>query len=157
LAGLLDPLLKSPALGRRSAAVVDVATGKRLCGTNSGAAPTPAPTTQIATAVAALPALGPHDRPTTRAAYEPDPEEGGLVARGGPTLTARKQTRGLAGLPDLAERTAAALAKRGVRKVTLSYDTTLYKGTTRHPIGVNTNLAPVTPLMADEARTDDST
>lgn len=157
LAGLLDPLLKSPALGRRSAVVVDVATGKQLYGTGTGDALTPASTTKIATAVAALSAMGPDHRLTTRAVYEPDTEEVVLVGGGDPTLTARKETRGLAGLPDLAERTAAALAKRGVRKVTLSYDTTLYKGTTRHPIGVNTNLAPVTPLMADEARTDDST
>ena len=38
----------------------------------------------------------------------------------------------------------------------LSYDTTLYKGGTTHPIGVNPNIAEVTPLMADEARADDS-
>ncbi|MEU5524007.1 D-alanyl-D-alanine carboxypeptidase/D-alanyl-D-alanine-endopeptidase [Streptomyces sp. NPDC047860] len=157
LAGVLGPLLKSPVLGRRSAAVVDVATGERLYGTGSDDALIPASTTKIATAVAALSAMGPNHRLTTRAVYEPDTEEVVLVGGGDPTLTARKKTRGLAGLHDLAERTAAALAKRGVRDVTLSYDTTLYKGATMHPIGVNPNLAAVTPLMVDEARTDDST
>lgn len=157
LAGVLDPLLKTPALGRSSAAVVDVATGERLYGAGSGDALVPASTTKIATAVAALSAMGPDHRLTTRAVYEPDTEEVVLVGGGDPTLTARKEARGLASLRDLAERTAAALAKRGVREVTLSYDTTLYKGATMHPIGVNPNLAAVTPLMVDEARTDDST
>ncbi|MFF1275187.1 D-alanyl-D-alanine carboxypeptidase/D-alanyl-D-alanine-endopeptidase [Streptomyces marokkonensis] len=157
LAGLLDPLLRTPALGRRSAAVVDVATGERLYGTGSADALIPASTTKIATAVAALSAMGADHRLTTRAVYEPDTKEVVLVGGGDPTLTARKEARGLASLRELAERSAAALAKRGVREVTLSYDTTLYKGGASHPIGVNPNLAAVTPLMVDEARTDDST
>ncbi|WP_430741575.1 D-alanyl-D-alanine carboxypeptidase/D-alanyl-D-alanine endopeptidase [Streptomyces sp. P13-3-3] len=157
LAAVLDPLLKDPVLGRRSAAVVDAATGRRLYGADSGNALTPASTTKIATAVAALSALGPDHRLTTRSVYEPDTEEVVLVGGGDPTLTARKNAKGAASLRDLAARTAAALAKRGVRKVTLSYDTTLYKGDTAHPIGRgNENLAAVTPLMADEGRTDDS-
>ncbi|WP_458078855.1 D-alanyl-D-alanine carboxypeptidase/D-alanyl-D-alanine endopeptidase [Streptomyces sp. EMB26] len=156
LAAVLDPLLKDPVLGRRSAAVVDVVTGRRLYGADSGNALTPASTTKIATAVAALSALGPDHRLTTRTVYEPDTEEVVLVGGGDPTLTARKNAKGSASLRDLASRTAAALAKRGVRKVTLSYDTTLYKGDTAHPIGRNENLAAVTPLMADEGRTDDS-
>ncbi|MFF5156452.1 D-alanyl-D-alanine carboxypeptidase/D-alanyl-D-alanine-endopeptidase [Streptomyces sp. NPDC000348] len=157
LGAVLDPLLKNPVLGSRSAAVVDVATGERLYGTGSGNALVPASTTKIATAVAALSAMGTDHRLTTRAVYEPDTEEVVLVGGGDPTLTARKETGGLASLRDLAARTAAALAGRGVREVTLSYDTTLYKGTTVHPIGVNPNLAAVTPLMVDEARTDGST
>lgn len=157
LSAVLDPLLKNPALGHRSAAVVDVATGERLYGTGSGEALVPASTTKIATAVAALSAMGADHRLTTRAVYEPDTGEVVLVGGGDPTLTARKEAGGLASLRDLAERTAAALARRGVREVTLSYDTTLYKGTTIHPIGVNPNLAAVTPLMVDEARTDGST
>ncbi|MBW8821729.1 MAG: D-alanyl-D-alanine carboxypeptidase/D-alanyl-D-alanine-endopeptidase, partial [Streptomyces sp.] len=40
--------------------------------------------------------------------------------------------------------------------VTLSYDKTLYAGSEIHPIGVNDNLAPVSALMVDEARTDDT-
>jgi D-alanyl-D-alanine carboxypeptidase/D-alanyl-D-alanine-endopeptidase (penicillin-binding protein 4) len=157
LGAVLDPLLENPALGRHSAAVVDVATGERLYGTGSEDALTPASTTKIATAVAALSAMGADHRLTTRAVYEPDTGEVVLVGGGDPTLTARKDAQGLASLRDLAERTAAALARRGVREVTLSYDTTLYKGTTIHPIGVNPNLAAVTPLMVDEARTDSST
>jgi len=158
LAAVLGPLLENPALGtRRTAAVVDVATGKRLYGLGAGQALVPASTTKIATAVAALSAMGADHRLTTRAALEPDTNELVLVGGGDPTLTARTDPEGWASLRTLADSTAAALKKRGVSQVTLSYDTTLYAGKELHPIGVNDNLAPVSALMADEARTDDST
>ncbi|MDQ0750295.1 D-alanyl-D-alanine carboxypeptidase/D-alanyl-D-alanine-endopeptidase (penicillin-binding protein 4) [Streptomyces africanus] len=158
LARTLTPLLKDPALGPRpAAAVVDVTTGRRLYGTDPDAALTPASTTKIATAVAALSAMGADHRLTTRAALEPDTKEVILVGGGDPTLTARESSDGSADLRTLADQTAAALAQRGVRDVTLSYDTTRYAGSEKHPIGVNPNLAPVSPLMVDEGRTDDST
>ncbi|GAB2890608.1 D-alanyl-D-alanine carboxypeptidase/D-alanyl-D-alanine-endopeptidase [Streptomyces deserti] len=158
LADVLNPLLKAPALGtRNAAAVVDVATGKRLYGTATGTALTPASTTKIATAVAALSALGADHRLTTRAVLEPDTKEVVLVGGGDPTLSARKDPGDSASLRALADSTAQALTKRGIREVALSYDKTLYAGSERHPIGVNDNLALVTALMADEARTNDST
>ncbi|MGV9285205.1 D-alanyl-D-alanine carboxypeptidase/D-alanyl-D-alanine endopeptidase [Streptomyces sp. NPDC003730] len=159
VAEILGPLLKDdPALGeRRAATVVDLTTGKRLYGLDTGLPLTPASTTKIATAVAALTAMGPDHRLTTRTALEADTGEVVLVGGGDPTLTAREGPRGPASLRTLAEKTAAALKKRDLRKVTLSYDTTLYAGTETHPIGVNENLARVTALMADEGRTDDST
>ncbi|MFK4100651.1 D-alanyl-D-alanine carboxypeptidase/D-alanyl-D-alanine-endopeptidase [Streptomyces sp. NPDC019531] len=159
LAGVLDPLLGTPALGaHHTAAVVDVTTGKRLYDAGAGTALTPASTTKIATAVAALSALGADHRLTTRAALEPDTKELVLVGGGDPTLTARTDDGGgWASLRELAGETAAALKKRDITTVTLSYDKTLYAGSEMHPIGVNDNLAPVSALMADEARTDDST
>ncbi|MGN9756088.1 D-alanyl-D-alanine carboxypeptidase/D-alanyl-D-alanine endopeptidase [Streptomyces sp. SD31] len=158
LAGLLGPLLDVPELGTRgTAAIVDVATGKRLYGDGASEPLIPASTTKIATAAAALAALGPDHRLTTRTALEPDTKELVLVGGGDPTLTARKEADGWASLRELADETAAALKKRNVREVTLSYDKTLYAGPELHPIGVNDNLAPVSALMADEARTDDST
>ncbi|MEU6526111.1 D-alanyl-D-alanine carboxypeptidase/D-alanyl-D-alanine-endopeptidase [Streptomyces sp. NPDC046924] len=157
LAGTLTPLLKAPELGRPAAAVVDVSTGRKLYAQGSGDALTPASTTKIATAAAVLTALGPDHRLTTRTTFEPDTKEVILVGGGDPTLTARKKdATGSASLRDLAGRTAAALAERGVREVTLSYDATLYAGGDRHPIGINPNIAAVTPLMADEARVDES-
>ncbi|KUL42654.1 D-alanyl-D-alanine carboxypeptidase [Streptomyces regalis] len=158
LAGLLGPLLDVPELGaHRTAAIVDVATGKRLYGEDAAEPLTPASTTKIATAAAALAALGPDHRLTTRTALEPDTGELVLVGGGDPTLTARKDADGWASLRELADRTATALKKRDVREVTLSYDKTLYAGPELHPIGKNGNLAPVSALMVDEARTDDST
>ncbi|MCQ9132029.1 D-alanyl-D-alanine carboxypeptidase/D-alanyl-D-alanine-endopeptidase [Streptomyces sp. IBSBF 2807] len=157
LTGVLGPLLGDPALGaRHTAAVVDVATGRRLYDAGAGRALTPASTTKIATAVAALSAMGGEHRFTTRAVLEPDTRELVLVGGGDPTLTARADAGGWASLRTLAASTAAALKKRGLTKVTLSYDTTLYAGSRIHPIGVNPNLAPVTALSADEGRTDDS-
>lgn len=157
LAGVLDPLLQDAALGtRRTAAVVDVATGRRLYGVGADDALTPASTTKIATAAAALTAMGADHRLTTRAALEADTGELVLVGGGDPTLTAHEDPEGWASLRTLADETAAALKKRDMREVTLSYDTTLYAGSELHPIGVNDNLAPVSALMVDEARTDDS-
>ncbi|NUR01767.1 MAG: D-alanyl-D-alanine carboxypeptidase/D-alanyl-D-alanine-endopeptidase [Streptomyces sp.] len=158
LSGVLGPLLGDAALGTlHTAAVVDVATGKRLYGTGADTAMTPASVTKIATAVAALSTLGADHRLTTRTALEPDTKELVLVGGGDPTLTAHQDAEGWASLRDLADRTAEALKKRGIKEVTLSYDTTLYAGPALHPIGVNVNLAPVSALMADEGRTDDST
>ncbi|MFF4034593.1 D-alanyl-D-alanine carboxypeptidase/D-alanyl-D-alanine-endopeptidase [Streptomyces sviceus] len=158
LAAVLGPLLGNTALGtRHTAAVVDVASGRRLYGAGAGTALTPASTTKIATAVAALSALGADHRLTTRTALEPDTRELVLVGGGDPTLTARADAGGWASLHELARETAAALKKRDITHVTLSYDKTLYAGSEIHPIGVNDNLAPVSALMADEARTDDST
>lgn len=158
LADVLSPLLGNSALGtQHTAAVVDVSTGKRLYGVGADDALTPASTTKIATAVAALSAMGADHRFTTRAALEPDTKELVLVGGGDPTLTAHQDAEGWASLRTLADSTAVALKKRGVHEVTLSYDKTLYAGAELHPIGDNGNLAPVSALMADEGRTDDST
>ncbi|MFG2937913.1 D-alanyl-D-alanine carboxypeptidase/D-alanyl-D-alanine-endopeptidase [Streptomyces sp. NPDC048282] len=155
---VLKPLLADAALGRtRTAVVVDVATGGRLYGSGADTALTPASTTKIATAVAALHALGPDHRLTTRVALEPGTREVVLVGGGDPTLTAHKDAEGWASLRTLATETAKSLTARGIKQITLSYDTTLYAGSDLHPIGVNDNLARVSPLMADEGRTDDST
>ncbi|MGN9819278.1 D-alanyl-D-alanine carboxypeptidase/D-alanyl-D-alanine endopeptidase [Streptomyces sp. SD11] len=162
LGGVLGPLLDDPALGSdRAGAVVDMATGKRLYGKGADDPLTPASTTKIATAVAALTAAGADHRIATRAVLEPGTEEVVLVGGGDPTLTARKDADGNASLRDLADDTARALKSRKAGgkggEVTLSYDTSLYAGTAVHPIGAdNTNLAPVTALMADEGRLDDS-
>jgi len=160
LAGVLDPLLRDASLGpRRTAVVVDVATGRRLYGKGADDALTPASTTKIATAVAVLSAAGPDHRFTTSAVLEPGTDRLVLVGGGDPTLTARQKAEaaGWASLRTLADETATALKKRHLDSVTLSYDTSLFTGKVLHPIGVNPNLAPVTALMADEGRTDNST
>ncbi|MFE9449107.1 D-alanyl-D-alanine carboxypeptidase/D-alanyl-D-alanine-endopeptidase [Streptomyces sp. NPDC006739] len=157
LGDVLGPLLGAPALGgTHTAAVVDLASGRSLYATDAGRALAPASTTKIATAAAALSALGPDRRLTTRAVLEPDTRELVLVGGGDPTLTAHDQAAGWASLRTLADGTAAALGKRGIHEITLSYDTTLYAGPELHSIGVNENLAPVSALTADEGRTNGS-
>ncbi|MFJ4439505.1 D-alanyl-D-alanine carboxypeptidase/D-alanyl-D-alanine-endopeptidase [Streptomyces sp. NPDC088923] len=154
LAGRLDPLLAVRELGKKPAAsVVDLTSGEQVYGNHAATAATPASVTKIATAVAALDALGPDHRIETR--VEQDGHRLVLVGGGDPTLTARAHPGGYASLRTLATRTAEALrAKPGT--YTLVYDTSRYAGTTRHPIGPNENLAPVTALIADEGRLDSS-
>ncbi|MGX1756780.1 D-alanyl-D-alanine carboxypeptidase/D-alanyl-D-alanine endopeptidase [Streptomyces lydicus] len=160
LADALSPLLKDPALGPlRTASVLDVAAGREVFGEGQGKAATPASTVKLATAVAALSALGPDHRIDTTVVM------GGkdrivLVGGGDPTLTARAPRHGAeeqpANLRTLADATARALKKRHLTKVGLGYDTRAYTGPVLHPIGPNENIAPVTALMTDEGRLDDS-
>ncbi|MGP4001819.1 D-alanyl-D-alanine carboxypeptidase/D-alanyl-D-alanine endopeptidase [Streptomyces sp. 8N706] len=160
LADTLAPLLKDPAFGSlRTAAVVDATTGKQLYDSDAGTAAVPASTIKIATAVAALDALGPDHRIETAVVTGATDEEIVLVGGGDPTLTARKTKGpdGPASLRSLADDTARALKDRGTTKVTVAYDTSRYTGPALHPIGAgNENIAPVTPLMADEGRLDSS-
>ncbi|EKX68694.1 D-alanyl-D-alanine carboxypeptidase/D-alanyl-D-alanine endopeptidase [Streptomyces ipomoeae] len=158
LADTLDPLLSAPALGPHpAAAVVDVATGRLLYAKGADKPLTPASTTKIATAAAALSAAGPDHRIETRTVLKPDSADVVLVGGGDPTLTAREDGAGNASLRTLADKTAAALAERHLNEITLTYDTSLYEGPELHTIGVDGNIALVTPLMVDEARLDDST
>ncbi|MFI6941189.1 D-alanyl-D-alanine carboxypeptidase/D-alanyl-D-alanine-endopeptidase [Streptomyces sp. NPDC050418] len=152
LADVLAPLLKDPSLGTlRTASVVDAVTGEELYGARQGEPVTPASTTKIATAVAALTALGPDHRIATTTVADPGANEVVLVGAGDPTLDTDA-------LRDLAKATAKSLhddPREG--KVKLSYDTSLYSGPALHPIGPNENIAPVSALMLNEGRLDDST
>ncbi|MCM3820002.1 D-alanyl-D-alanine carboxypeptidase/D-alanyl-D-alanine endopeptidase [Streptomyces sp. DR3-1] len=162
----LEPLLKAKGLGPgATASVVDAATGKELYGRGAKTAMVPASTVKIATGTAALSVLGPDHRIRTTVVAERGPgyEDGApperivLVGGGDPTLTARADAGDNASLRTLARHAADTLKQRGARTVRLAYDTSAYSGSTRHPIGPNENLAPVTALMADEGRLDTST
>lgn len=160
LAAALRPLLADPALGPvRTASVVDTATGEVLYESGARDAMTPASTIKIATAAAALAALGPEHR--IRTAVVPGAAPGRIVLVGGgdPSLTAKKKSPAGSGgsLVALAADTAQALKAAGTDSVSLGYDDSLYTGPVRHPIGENPNIAPVTALTADEGRPDDST
>ncbi|MFF8381735.1 D-alanyl-D-alanine carboxypeptidase/D-alanyl-D-alanine-endopeptidase [Streptomyces sp. NPDC015661] len=150
LAALLVPLLADPGLGPlRTASVVDTATGKQLYGEGAGTPMTPASTVKIATAAAALSALGPDHRIPTTVTAAPDGSSVTLTGGGDPTLDPAR-------LKTLAADTARALKARGHASVRLAYDTGLYRGPALHPIGPNENLAPVVALMTREGRLDDS-
>ncbi|MFJ4922285.1 D-alanyl-D-alanine carboxypeptidase/D-alanyl-D-alanine-endopeptidase [Streptomyces sp. NPDC088725] len=149
-AGALGPLLADPALGSaRTAAVVDVATGKRLYGKDASRPMTPASTVKLATMTAALAALGPGHRVPTTVVATPDARTLTLVGGGDATLDKKR-------LGALADSTARALRGRHVTDVRVGYDTSLYRGPGRHPIGPNDNIAPVSALMVDEGRLDGS-
>ncbi|MCX4448443.1 D-alanyl-D-alanine carboxypeptidase/D-alanyl-D-alanine-endopeptidase [Streptomyces sp. NPDC087866] len=150
LRAVLDPLLRNDALGdRRAAVVIDTATGRRLYGKGADAPMTPASTVKIATTVAALSALGPAHRIPTTVRVSADLRTVTLVGGGDPTLDK-------AALRALATGTARALKAGKAGSVRLRYDTSAYTGPTHHPIGPNENIAPMSALMVDEGRQDDS-
>ncbi|WP_033217613.1 D-alanyl-D-alanine carboxypeptidase/D-alanyl-D-alanine endopeptidase [Kitasatospora phosalacinea] len=161
----LGGTVQDKALGTLNFAVADAATGEFLFGSQENAPATPASTTKLATAVAAL-ALLPAERRIATTVVRGAPDEITLVGGGDPTLTAlpADQVR-IGGAPvdrdsapasmaDLAHRTATALKAAGTTAVKLSYDTSLYAGPLLHPDHDAVNVAAVTPLMVDEGRID---
>ncbi|MET7639675.1 D-alanyl-D-alanine carboxypeptidase/D-alanyl-D-alanine-endopeptidase [Streptomyces sp. NPDC005438] len=130
---------------RHTAAVVDVASGKRLYAKRPDTMLAPASTVKVATALAALSARGAQHRLATRVVSADEGRTLTLVGGGDPTVTDRQW-----------DALARRAADRGAGKVRLRYDTSLYRGPERHPIGLNDNIAPVTPLMVNEGRQDDS-
>ncbi len=160
LAARLSAVLNQPG-PRINAAVIDAATRQPLFAQRADRAATPASTTKLATSVAALAALGPQHRITTRTVRGAD---GGVVLVGGgdTTLTAQPQKPGTgrptyASLADLAKQTAGALTRAGVRQVRVDYDASAYQGSRVAP-GWKRNyipdgeVAPMTALTVDEGR-----
>ncbi|MEV7008374.1 D-alanyl-D-alanine carboxypeptidase/D-alanyl-D-alanine-endopeptidase [Streptosporangium sp. NPDC051022] len=163
LAGRLTAALGDPALGDSvGAAVVDAETGEVLFGSDAGTGLTPASTTKIATSVAALASLGPDARISTRVVRGSSPTSIVLVGGGDPTLTAARPSSlsvypEPASLASLAQRTAKALRAAGTRRVTVSYDDSLYTGPRTAPTWKpgyvpEGSVAPVTALMVDEGK-----
>ncbi|MDR3036553.1 MAG: D-alanyl-D-alanine carboxypeptidase/D-alanyl-D-alanine-endopeptidase [Kitasatospora sp.] len=161
----LGGTVQDKALGTLNFAVADAATGEFLFGAQERTPATPASTTKLATAVAAL-ALLPAGHRIATTVVRAAPGEITLVGGGDPTLTAlpADQVR-IGGLPvdqdsapasmaDLAHRTATALKAAGTTEVKLSYDTSLYTGPLLHRDHDAMNIAAVTPLMVDEGRID---
>ncbi|WP_205472028.1 D-alanyl-D-alanine carboxypeptidase/D-alanyl-D-alanine-endopeptidase [Nocardioides sp. SYSU D00038] len=157
----LAPHLADPRLGPHVlATVVDLETGEVVHDRGSGAA-VPASTTKVVTAVAALVALGPEHRFTTRVVAG-----GGnrvvLVGGGDPLLgsappdgeTAYPAER--ADVETLAQQTAVSLRERGRTRVRVGYDDSLFAGPSFNPAWPPTYrgdvVAPVTALWVDEGR-----
>ncbi|MEV0141287.1 MULTISPECIES: D-alanyl-D-alanine carboxypeptidase/D-alanyl-D-alanine endopeptidase [Streptomyces] len=146
----LAPLIGAPGLGDKVAAsVIDTATGEQLYGQGATAPMTPASTIKIATATAALSVLGPDHRITTTAALSPDSRTLTLVGGGDPTLSR-------AALREMAADAAEALREEDQDSVRLTYDISRYTGPVLHPISPNENIAPVTALMVNEGRVNDT-
>ncbi|WP_328594448.1 D-alanyl-D-alanine carboxypeptidase/D-alanyl-D-alanine endopeptidase [Actinomadura macrotermitis] len=167
LAGRLSALLAEPGGAKTNAVVIDAVTRRPLFQQRADEPATPASTTKLATSVAALAALGPEHRITTRVVRGTG---GGIVLVGGgdPTLTARPARPDAghppyASLAGLAAQTAAALKGAGVRKARVDYDVSAYQGPPT-AYGWKDNylpdgeLAPVSALTVDEGRVspDDS-
>jgi serine-type D-Ala-D-Ala carboxypeptidase/endopeptidase (penicillin-binding protein 4) len=148
----LAPVLADPAVkGRLAASVVDVATGEALLSLRDTAAVLPASTAKIATAVAALTALDPGARLTTRVVAGPRPGEVVLVGGGDPLLTSGADR----GYPAAARLADLAAPLTGVTRVLV--DDALYSGPRLGPgwrPGYVTagDVAPVSALYVDGGR-----
>lgn len=163
LAERLTEALGDPALGESvGAAVLDAETGAVLFGSHETKGITPASTTKVVTAVAALASLGPDTRLSTRVVRGSSPGSIILVGGGDPTLASPRTAASQAyprpaSLATLASRTARALKAAGTSKVTVAYDDSLYVGPRTAaswkpgyvPEG---SVAPVTALAVDEGR-----
>jgi serine-type D-Ala-D-Ala carboxypeptidase/endopeptidase (penicillin-binding protein 4) len=139
--------------------VADARTGQVLYQDNASALATPASTTKLVTAVAALAVLGPDARFTTKVRAEGSTIV--LVGGGDPTLAVNKYPSSAypqpATLAALAAATARALKAQGHKSVALGYDTSLYSGPDMAPGWSDSdiftgNVTPIVSLEADQGR-----
>lgn len=163
----LSALIDTGKLGQRvGALVINYSTGHVLYALNPDGGFTPASTTKVATAVAAIDTLGPSARFSTRVRLTTDGHGLVLVGGGDPTLSAGRYPADFypqpASLVALAAQTAHALRARGISSVRLSYDNTLFTGPTL-ALGwpgfgspdnyiSSGNVAPITGLEVDQGR-----
>jgi serine-type D-Ala-D-Ala carboxypeptidase/endopeptidase (penicillin-binding protein 4) len=160
LSAMLAPLLSSTALGSHVGMMItSLATGRVLYSRHATSGFTPASTTKLATAVAALHVLGPNARFSTRVVLAGDRLV--LVGGGDPTLAAGQPPAADypqdATLKALAAQAARALRGRGVRRVRLGYDTSLYTGPGMAPGWTRSyvttgNVTPISSLEVDQGR-----
>ncbi len=155
----LEEALAHPAIaGRLAVSLVDTETGTTVYERGAATPLLPASTAKIATAVAALTALPPDQRLTTRVLAGAAPGEVVLVGGGDPTLAgpkARATYPAPARLTDLATRTRTALGTTAVTRVLV--DESLYSGDRlgdgwKDSYVTEGAVAPVGPLSVDGGR-----
>lgn len=145
------------ALGGYSAAVLDAGSGASLYSHQADRARIPASTLKLVTGAAVLTALGP-DHTFRTTVVSPRPGQIVLVGGGDPYLAEKGSKDDFprpATLADLAEATAAALAKTGTRTVRLGYDASLFQGPAWNPswpAAYRNQVSAVSALWADEGR-----
>jgi len=154
IAGRLNTMLHDRRLGSRvGLAVMDAATGRLVYGHDTATGFIPASTTKILTAAAALSGLGP-DRRLRTSVVQTQPGHIVLVGGGDPTLLSGAEVVDAASyaaparLSTLAERTARALVKAGVRTVSLRYDAGRFAGPGRAPSWLGSYLTPGSAVVA---------
>ena len=162
LTAQLSGTLGLPALGAHVAAVVAALPAGQVLFARDGSSPAaPASTAKLATAVAALHALGPAARFSTRVVAGRARSAIVLVGGGDPTLAAGRPPATdypqPATLASLAARTARALHASHRHTVRLGYDISLYAGPLLAPSWPSSyvatgNVSPITSLEADQGR-----
>ena len=163
------PLLTGGALGpgRTPGHIVDVATGEVLLASRASQPTTPASVMKLVTAVSVLDALGPDAVLRTRTIIlDADAAVARvvIVGAGDPSLRSTGTKVGGTGtsltpasLQELADATARALAARGIERVRIGYDDSLFTGPSLHPTWSTSFpaagiVAPVSALQVDQGR-----
>lgn len=156
----LGPHLADPVLGKHVVGqVIDLTAGRPVVTFGDGSAAIPASTTKVLTTTAALSALGPETRFTTRVVSTAK-NQVVLVGGGDPFLASEPQPAAYPARADvvtLASATAAALQAQGRTRVKLGYDDTLFSEPRVNPAWPDFYVpegivAPVTALWVDEGR-----
>lgn len=158
----LAHLLSDPRLGPHvDVMITDLSTGRVLFRRGSGSV-TPASTTKLLTSLAALQSIGPMTRFSTKVMAEGDRLT--LVGGGDPFLAstpaaAKGSYPARADAATLARRTATALLAKGIARVRLSYDASLFTGpgiNPRWPAGYvpDSVVPPISALWVDEGKVD---
>lgn len=158
LAAALAPVVDAPELGEFAGMVADAVSGEVLWSTGSDNPMTPASTTKVLTAAAAMLALSPEHRVTTRVVKGQSDGEIVIVAAGDPTMTA--QPTGTAGfypgaarIDDMVEQ----IKRSSVPVDRIVVDTSIYDGPTMaqgwfEPDVAAGYITPIEPIMLDGGR-----
>ncbi|MCQ4122466.1 D-alanyl-D-alanine carboxypeptidase/D-alanyl-D-alanine endopeptidase [Rhodococcus tibetensis] len=160
IAAAVAPAAANPALGKFSGSVADAVTGQVLWSVTPQTPMTPASTTKVLTAAAALLSLPSDHRVTTKVVQGTKPGEIVLVAGGDPTITAKPVGEngyypGAAHLSQLVDQIRGA----GVAATDIVVDTSIYTGGTMaqgwFPADVGAGfITPTEPIMIDGGRAD---
>jgi D-alanyl-D-alanine carboxypeptidase/D-alanyl-D-alanine-endopeptidase (penicillin-binding protein 4) len=165
LQGLAQGLRDDPRTGTSTnVSVIDLITGDVLVDLDASDGQVPASTTKLLTAIAVVGALGPDATLQTVAKYDASRGEVAIVAGGDMMLAADAgngtDAVGFAGVGDLADQVAAALAAQGVSSVKVVYDASSFPGPaypTEWPAYALRNgyAAPVTGLAVNVGKMSD--
>ncbi len=158
LEAALAPVVGSDGLGSFSGAVADAVTGETLWSSNADTPMTPASTTKILTVAAAMLALPPEHRVTTRVVKGGTEGEIVIIAAGDPTITAEPVGStgfypGAARIDDLVEQ----IRRSGTPVDRVLVDTSVYSGETMAQGWFDPDIAagyitPIEPIMIDGGR-----
>lgn len=159
-AALAQPT-SDPALGTLGGVVVDARSGERLWASQPGTPLVPASTGKLVTTSAALLALDPQHRFTTKVVQGETPGSVVLIGGGDPTLSSLPQGAdsvypGAAHIDDLAAQVEQAT---GGSVSSITVDTSRYAGPTQAPGWMPEDVdagfvAPMEPVMVDGGRAD---
>ncbi|MGA9869951.1 MAG: D-alanyl-D-alanine carboxypeptidase/D-alanyl-D-alanine-endopeptidase [Rhodococcus sp. (in: high G+C Gram-positive bacteria)] len=158
LAAALAPVVGAAGLGNFTGSVADAVTGDVLWSEDSNAPMTPASTTKVLTAAAAMLALPAEHRLTTRVVKGQSDGEIVVIAAGDPTITAQPTGSpgfypGSARIDDMVEQ----IRKSSVPVDRIAVDTSIYEGPTMakgwfEPDVAAGYITPIEPIMIDGGR-----